>query len=338
MKIEEVFSPTKINSVSSVLSLKLSSRVLNDCARCNIVFSHCEWGEPLPMMVLGREIRAFLRNNRHVSFFIRTKETKFAGYADHVGFFRYCGFNRGNEPGEAFGSNTYLPIQAVEIDKWKSEAIDGRYADVVDERASELAHILTQRRDGQHFLALQYSLREILRNSVEHSMGKILAFFAQYWPNGNPRTAELVIWDNGCGLRKTLINNYGEKAGSDRAALHLSLQPGVSGVPEQERKFQFEDIRNSGFGLYTTSRLASESGLFRIISGSAGITLNGKAIVDHDWRFEGTCVQVRLELDKIGNVTERMAQIIAEGEALFDAERGEVASPASRAFSKWLSE
>lgn len=132
MKIEEVLIPTKINSVTTVLSLKLSSRALKNVTKCNIIFSHCEWGEPLPMMVLGREIRAFVRNNPDVSFFILTRNTQFVGYADHVGFFRYCGFDRGNEPGEAWGSNSYVPIQVVDIDKWKSESIDSRYADVVD--------------------------------------------------------------------------------------------------------------------------------------------------------------------------------------------------------------
>lgn len=336
MKIEEVSIPSTINSVTSVLSLRLSSRKLVNVDRCNIIFSHCKWGEPLPMMVLGREMRAFVRNNPHVSFFVVTRNTQFVGYADHVGFFRYCGFARGNETGEALGSSTYVPIQIIRIDDWKSEAPDARYADVVEERASELAHILTQRRGVADFMALQYSLREILRNSVEHSMGELVSFFAQYWKNKKPPIAEIVIWDNGCGLRETLTQNFGSKVASDREALHLSIQPGVSGVTEREREHQPEDIRNSGFGLYTTSRFASESGLFRMISGSAGITVNDSSIVNHDWRFQGTCVQIKLKLDEIGNVSERIARIIAEGEAVFDGATGRVASAASRTFSKWL--
>jgi anti-sigma regulatory factor (Ser/Thr protein kinase) len=236
------------------------------------------------------------------------------------------------------GSNSYIPIQVVDIDKWKAESIDSRYADVVDERASELAHILTQRRGGEDFKAIQYSLREILRNAVEHSIGRVLSFFAQYWPNGTPRSAEIVIWDNGCGLRQSLNTNYAGMIGSDSEALQLSLRPGVSGVTEEERAYQPEDIRNSGFGLYTTSRFASEVGFFRMISGSAGLTLHGNTIVHHDWIFQGTCVQLKLDLDRIGNVSEKMARIISEGEAVINGSQGEVASPASRALSKWLSD
>lgn len=134
------------------------------------------------MLLLGREIRTLKKNNPEIHLVCRSRSTQFRGYADHMGFFKYCGFNRGNHVGEALGSNTYLPIHVFDMDDWKAASGDRPYAEIVEEKSSELAHVLTQERNGGLFTAVQYSLREMMRNSVGHSFGDLLVVFAQYWP------------------------------------------------------------------------------------------------------------------------------------------------------------
>lgn len=174
--------PRRLTTVTDVLALRLSKIDLSGIDRCVLDFTRCDFGEPLPMLLLGREIRTLKKNNPEIHLVCRSRSTQFRGYADHISFFKYCGFNRGNHVGEALGSNTYLPIHVFDMDDWKAASGDRPYAEIVEEKSSELAHVLTQERNGGLFTAVQYSLREMMRNSVGHSFGDLLVVFAQYWP------------------------------------------------------------------------------------------------------------------------------------------------------------
>ncbi|MCK0139172.1 ATP-binding protein [Aliiroseovarius sp. F47248L] len=289
----------------------------------------------MPMLILGKHIQQLIRNNSDVKFYCRTTSSDFRGYADHIGFFRYCGFDRGSKLGQAIGSNTYIPIQSISIDKIKIASGDRPYGEIVEEKASELTHILTQERSGDLFVALSYSLREIMRNAVEHSEGSNVVLFGQYWPkNGN---AEIVLLDDGVGITKTLGDCVGYEGKSDQELLECSLEPGVTGTTEAERAHQDPSYRNSGFGLYVTSEFCAEHGLFQLISGSRGITRKKKALVHHDWLFEGTCVQLSLDTRNLKNAGEQIEEIIARGEKLVPEHIAtKTASKASRIKSSWL--
>ncbi len=232
------------------------------------------------------------RNNPDVEFVCRTRNNSFRGYADHIGFFRHMGFLRGNEPGAAWGSSTYLPIQSIDVNSLKEASGDRPYAEIVEEKSAELAGVLTQCDNGGVYTAIQYALREMLRNSVEHSFGDRIGLFGQFWPAKN--LAEIVLYDNGIGIRRAITESGENTAASTEEALVLALRPGVSGVSENERQYQHENWRNSGFGLYVTSRFCSERGIFRVISEDAGLTMNKLGDARHNWRFDGTCIQMKL--------------------------------------------
>jgi hypothetical protein len=245
-----------------------------------------------------------------VQFSCRPARTNFNGSTNHIAYLKFWGFQRGNEIGDAKGSGNYVPIQVFDLTKMKVALGDRPYAEIIEEKASELALILTQQRSGEVFIALQYSIREMMRNSIEHSLGDRVVFLGQYWPTKHE--AEIVLCDDGCGVSETLRTT--EEVQSDKKGLPLALRPSISGVTEFEKSHQDEPYRNSGFGLYVTSRLCSEQGVFRIISGNAGLTRRGDVLTPHDWRFNGTCIQMKIRTDGLADVEGRIKSIVDEGE------------------------
>lgn len=283
---------------------------LSSYARCVLSFADCTYAEPLPMIVLQREVCALIDRHPEVKFACKPGHTKFRGYADHIGYFKFLGFEGGNEIGEAKGSGNYVPIQVFDLNEMKVASGDRPYGEIIEEKASELAHILTQQGSGEVFKALQFSIREMMRNSIEHSLGGKVVFLGQYWPTKHE--AEIVLCDDGCGVSKTLRTT--QVVQSDKEGLSLALRPGISGVTEFEKSHQDEPYRNSGFGLYVTSRLCSERGVFRIISGNAGLTLGGDDPTLHDWQFNGTSIQMKIRTDGLADVEGRIKSIVDEGE------------------------
>lgn len=310
---KKIILPSRITTVSSVLGLGLSSISLSENEDCEIYFSDCQFGEPLPMLILGREIRSLVRNNRGSKITAYSRPNAFRGYADHVGFFRYCGFQRGNEPGEAFGSPNYIPITVLDLDDLKQASGDRPYAEIMIEKAYELTQVLMQQDSGQVFEIISYSIREMLRNAAEHSRSSVVVVFGQYWPARH--RAEIALFDAGIGINASLSEAEIVDGTSDREALLKAVQPGITSVSEAERAYQDETFRNSGFGLYVTSKFFSEVGHFRLISGNEGLTLSATGALHHPWKFDGTCIQMSCDLRRMVGSIDRIAEIIKEGEA-----------------------
>lgn len=326
-KIYKVVVPRRLTSVTEILGMKLGILDLSKYESCEFDFTNCSFGEPLPMLLLACEIRLLFKNNNHLKITARSQKGEFRGYADHIGLFRFIGFDRGNSPGQALGSANYIPVQVVDLNKLREASAGRPYAEIVEEKSTELARILTQQQRGDLFSAIQYSLREMMRNSAEHSLGNSLVIFGQYWPAKS--LADIVLFDTGVGIRATLSGS-GIVVADDKLALLEAIKPGVSGVSETEMKYQDEQWRNSGFGLYVTSSFFAERGRFRIISGTAGLTCKGTTKTHHDWRFSGTCIQMVLDTSNIEGASKRILEIVSEGELQQDSDGGRVKKIASK--------
>lgn len=332
MSERTIHIPRRLDRISSLLDMDIPNTDLSDFDRCRIDFTACEFGEPLPMLLLGRDLRALLRNNVGKTFSCTTVAGQFRGYADHVGFFRYCGFLRGNEIGAATGSSNYVPIQLIDLNRLREISGDRPYVEIVQEKSDELARVLLGSGEHPAFSSIRYSIREIMRNSVEHSLGGVVIFFGQHWPHRSQ--AEIVIFDTGVGVTKTL-EDAGVVDGQDHhLALRKALEPGITGVSEAERAAQEEDTRNSGFGIYVTSRYCSQFGSFRILSRGAALTVNSRETSNQNWRFDGTCVQMKIDTALDETAGQRILEIIREGEsALERAGTPGTASTASRSLN-----
>lgn len=200
-------------------------------------FGAARWFPPFSMLLLSVLLKRF-RDQRPDSR-CRARNHENHTYAAYLGFFQSFGLRHGNEPGE-----------------------------IIEARARELSGVLTQTDSGPLFDTLSYAIREIIRNTVEHSGAEAVLLCAQHWPTR--QEVEVGIADAGVGIQQGLANNHSYRDLTNRDALQTALMPGVSGNPQAGRGQ--EVWQNSGYGLYMTNRICRNGGRFMICSGDSPIS------------------------------------------------------------------
>lgn len=270
--------------------------------------------EPFSMLYVAKILRDYSTINNNGCIWCKNYKDK--EYAAHMGFFKAFWLDFGKKPGEAFGSNTYLPVTSWNLSDIKEEALDSWEPEqqIIEKRSEELALKLTQQEDGNLVETITYSLREILRNILEHSDSYDLWYCAQYWPLY--QKAEIAILDSGKGIKEALSGNPHLKITSHSDAIQQALLPGISGKAFKGKKINRNDPwHNSGFGLYMTSRLCRNGGEFFICSGDHGILLNerGKKHYQLKHYFKGTAVKMVLSTDRLGSLSEMLETYREDG-------------------------
>lgn len=234
------------------------------------------------------------------------------GYAAHVGFFKFFGMTYGLAPAQAGGSDTYIPIKELNVAELKSSAAERHMhpGEVVEEEAKRLATLLTRENEGPLVDTLTYSLREIVRNVIEHSESESYSIAAQYWPQTG--AAELAVVDRGCGILQSLKENPKLRVSSDLDALKLAVLPGISS--KAWRRGRSDDAwANSGYGLFMTQRLASRGGRFTLVSGDNGVVIEGSGLKEIRSHSPGTLVVLRLRTTALEDLTEQLSTFRQEG-------------------------
>jgi hypothetical protein len=264
------------------------------------------------MAYVANELKRYRETKPESRFTAKNHEDK--SYSAHMGFFRAFGLKFGNEPGEASGSSTYIPLTILNVSDIKKEA-DNNYShvgDVIESKSLDIAKILTRQNSGDLVDTLTFSIREIMRNVVEHSDSSIIEYCAQYWPTKN--LVEVAILDTGTGIKKGLSSNPYLMINDEREALNLAMIPGVSGkMYKGVKKRKYDDWQNSGFGLYMTSRICRNGGDFFVVSNDKGIFLNGKKKEDIECNYHGTALRLRIDTSKITHYSKMLETYRTEG-------------------------
>lgn len=160
----------------------------------------------------------------------------------------------------------------VSIDVFDAQSLNAVYRDVIKSMTShfEIEVSVLQ--------ALSYCLYEIMDNVHIHS-GKPLGTAMTYY-NEKDKTLQLLIADDGMGIRASLAENEKYADISEADALMLCLKDTIT------------DGKGMGFGLYTTSRLVDSIGKeFILHSGSHKLIIKDKqtTIVENGY-WQGTLV------------------------------------------------
>ncbi|MFZ6694067.1 hypothetical protein [Undibacterium sp. SXout20W] len=237
-------------------------------------------------------------------------------YAANMAFFRAFGLKHGREPNCIDGNERFVPYTILRrqtiIDEarkdWEVEQ------EIIERRAGHLAKILAQEEAGNLVDALTFSIREIMRNVLEHSQAKAIEYCAQFWPTYNK--VEIVIVDGGIGLKESLKLNPFIQVESDSDAIQQALMPAISSKNYEGIRIDRNDPwHNSGFGLYMSSRICRLGGSFLICSGDHGISLNadGKTHIELGHRFKGTAVRMVLNTNKLTELSGMLAKFRTEG-------------------------
>lgn len=266
---------------------------------------------PFSMLLLASMLRSFRVARPEAKRLSMNHENH--DYAAHFGFFRSFGLKHGNKPGEASGSSRYVPIRDIAVTKVRQEALDRflEVGDVIEEKAAELARILTQDEIGDLQDTLTYSIREIMRNVVEHSQSETIHVCAQYWPKYHQ--VEVGIVDDGIGVHAALTSNPAHESLDEKESLEFALMPGISGNPFAGKGRG--EWNNSGYGLYMTNRICRNGGHFLICSGGHGIELSQNGKRNFETNFNGTAIRLFIDTENLGDLRARLSAFAAEGRA-----------------------
>lgn len=278
-------------------------------------FSKTRNVEPFPMLLVSSQI------SRLADKFPDSKlvciNYKHMTYAGHMGFFQAFGLDFGKFPGEANGSSKYLPLRIFDCDMLIKQAAEKgtEVGDKVEEVSKQLAGMLCSE-DGPVYDTLAYSLRELMRNVLEHSHARQFGICAQHWPSKNK--VEVAIFDRGIGLQASLRHNPYLDVSDDKRAVNYALMPAVSGKAFKGSRKQRGNWANSGFGLYMTSRICRNGGTFFIASGETGmlITRKSEGKKYFSCAFEGTAVRMVVRTNQIAELKDALEQYRNEGYAI----------------------
>lgn len=276
-----------------------------------IDFASLRTVEPFGLLYAGAALRAFFQERKYHGIAaqgINAGEPAHE-YLAHVGFFQWLGIQVGKNPGAVPGGATWLPLTTL-----TRAQLDIRMAEtgkplgsVIHQECDRLARLVTESNQLKWNSPLAYCLREVIRNVFEHAEIDCFVLCAQKSAAGD---VEIAVVDQGRGIRCSLEERFHFE--NDEDALRAALRPGIT-----RRAFIESDDpwANSGFGLFVLSELGRELGVFRVISGVAGIrSLNGE-FHSEAAGFNGTAIQLRIRRPKGVNLGDFIDSIIARGEA-----------------------
>lgn len=306
--------PVKIyipNGRDRAAVVRFSSEIaaMDQHPKIDFSFRNVDFVTPGWMLLIARALRSYRADRPGTYCRVVDATSSAMTYAGHAGFFDALGIQWGRSVGEAQDSSTFLPITSRKIrDLFAEQPLFRAAGEIIQEDAERLSAILAQSREGVLFDTLSYSIREIIRNVVEHSKADEFLIAAQCWIATG--TAEIAIADAGIGIAAGLRSNGKYSPGSDAEALALATQPGVSGAIIA--RHSDDAWANSGYGLYMARGLAEGNQGFTLASGTAALTSGngGNTIVEGS--FKGTCVALRLRAGATP-LQKRLSEFISRG-------------------------
>ena len=304
------------NSCNETAIFRFCTEVVEQAGAEELLIDFSSMGriEPFSMAYVAKNIRDFYRNNKNTSIRCVGYENK--EYAANMAFFRAFGLKHGREPNCKDGNESFVPFTILRIQTIVDEASKEwkEAQDIIEKRSEHLSRILSREEKGNLVDALIFSIREIMRNVLEHSQSRSMEYCAQFWSTYNK--VEIAIIDNGIGLRKSLSANPFIQIQSDSDAIQQALMPAIS-----SKNFKGAIIdrnnpwHNSGFGLYMISRICRLGGSFLICSGDHGVALNehGKQHIELGHQLNGTAVRMVLNTSKLTELSQMLAKFRDDG-------------------------
>lgn len=264
-------------------------------------------------------------NRRHREH--RTEQCKYSElenyeYANNLGFSDALSLKGRPYPQRAFGGENYIPISRMNVNDIESESRASfiPVGEVIERRCGPIAHKISQGLSPSLTKILAHLLREVFRNSYEHSGAPTSGYCMQYWPSY--KEVEFCIADRGIGIRKSLSENKYLAITSDKEALLLSVMPGLSSKAWRHKKkksMHKSEWDNAGYGLFQAFKLFGSLGHLMIASGqSALISRRGEDATTVPCNFEGAVISARIDLSdqriieaKIEKISREAAEVKA---------------------------
>jgi hypothetical protein len=318
MSAEPVVLPARVDCLSA---LRVVDAILETAEPGDVVvdFGRQPVLDPFGMLV----ITCVLRSLRETGVKFQLRNVDRHSYAAHIGFLAQFDELYAVSADGVRENERYIAIRTITRQELETAANATRAAymgDVIEGFSYRLARLLTQEHAGVLVDALSYCLREVIRNSYEHSGADEILVCAQYRPTAN--RVDLAFADRGVGVLKTLRRNRRVEVESHIDALKVALMPGISGSPAS-RWDKDNPWANSGYGLFMTHRICREGGVFTMCSGDALLQLSGGRKMERTIAQVGTVVGMTVMLDLLAKLDKpRLSEMAAEGSKIAKTLKG----------------
>lgn len=300
---------------SEAASLRFLNQLPSFVAEQELVldFSRVAFARPYGTLLIAEAIRYLQSARARYGLGLRYSEngvvagprTAAVSYLGHIGFFRRVGIPFGNEPAQALGSSSYLPITPISREGLQATGEYGALQRAIETESERLAKVVSV--DEQCVDMLAYCFREIIRNVFEHAETPECVVTAQKWPS--KKQVELAIVDRGRGVHASLLGAYADINPAE--AVQMALRPGITrraGAPE-------EGVwDNTGFGLYVTSELCRQYGRFTVVSSGRALSVAPYHEELRDAFFPGTAIRLLIDIEDAEYFGNLLASIVRRGE------------------------
>lgn len=325
-----------ISLISHFLTLKDLNSFMNELTDnkneidLTLDVSGISFCDPKSILSLAVLLRKFQSDRNHLNTnIIFEGASNVGGYLEHIGFFDFIGINRGKKIGQAQGGKTYIPIRKLlKKDLLSLEFETGEsMQDLIEFESSNLARVLVgEGRNKQDYLAIAFSVREAIRNALEHSQEEVCYVCAQRYSTGR---AQLAVIDEGIGIYRSLQNANIEV--TENNFLREATKPGLTRVLKLSES---ENIHgNSGFGLYILYHLAKNYGNFVISSSGRVLEMAQEMSEPHEYptKLKGTLISIQFH--KYPNDMHDMLKMISDEGEREALEEGRMVKASSRSRS-----
>ena len=180
-------------------------------------------------------------------------------------------------------------------------------AQEVTHKIIQNAHNLTteDRKDLSEYLL--YLVSEMMDNVVSHAQSRCGGYItAQYYPQ--KKKVQVVIIDNGLGLKKTLSKNFNTLK-NEKEAINKAIEEKVTGSNSFDI---YNNIpKHAGLGLFFLTKIIEEtnSRLF-IVSNNIIYRSEHNSYTELETPFSGTIICFEIEVDNINHDLKELMQMI----------------------------
>ena len=158
--------PSRLDAAPAIEFIKLLWQLENE-ELVHIDFGPLGYSFPFGLSVVASEVKRFVGKRPPksvVAVGINSSRNTAHSYVSHIGFFEHIGIHVGNQPGQALGSQSYMPITVLTRDNLMKRLVNGGepIAKAVNIEAHRLAALITQQNDLTKNRPIAYCLRETI--------------------------------------------------------------------------------------------------------------------------------------------------------------------------------
>lgn len=340
--IETSLRDSKPPNTKMIEYIRNIDKKLNEANKIIINLENYRDITPFSLLLLARKINQIKKKYGEGKIEIETGYY-LNSYLNHMCFFDMIGIKTEKYINDVPSNDTCVPLRRItRNDLSERKKFDELGA--IEVISKDISKKLSD--DKEVINGLTFLLREMIRNTFEHSETDEVYIAAQKWDSKD--LMEIAIFDDGIGIPRTIsktIKKFNQKKQiwSDYDYISYALKPGVSAFSNV--KFVTDPSeRNSGYGLFMAKEICKKYGQgLLIVSGQSGVLESARRKQKKPRRYyishiDGVGIQLRFSPSLVNNFNKVRAEIVKQGEKLHRDKFKSEARASKSSSSSWLRE